>query len=397
MVMQRLQSVLREIAPSMATRIDQMRGRPSVNPNVLEEAGLTIRVRQGELYWRIIRQLPDGTFNIRPIYERGKFDRFGIPPRLRDVPAADVTPLFEALNIQVPFPIIIQEELGSYVYDQNPKNNWVYAAIRGFQELKRKIDSEGKKCTTFCSAGVGPGIDLVGAHYVLDPEFFTYTDVSRDAIAMAGVNLRNNVAPGRFSGANGLHTNLLEGAINNMDVIYANIPNIPANEVQTEHSMAPATFVSKDAIQGAPKVLDDYLLAHQWHLLSQAKEKLSPGGSVVIALGGRIPYEYIEQMFSELGYRMEGLFSTVKMQTQPADVISGYAQAENANNIDFTFYDMEKLVSAFPDEDAREGAAQNTESERYRPFALTATQALEMHKKGKPIGHLVYILRGVLD
>lgn len=331
-------------------------------------------------------------------HERG---RTWVPPE-HDRGITDVTTIFESVGIETPFPVLIRSTAETYEVDPEPENNWIYAALKGFQVLRERLEKERKKCRSFCTIGTGPGIDAIGAHYIFGPRMITLTDISCEAMLVALGNAYDNIPARRGSrrtSVGGMQSNLfqhmghpaLRGG--GFDVIYGNIPNIPAKDLQINGTMAGATYVNKADITGAPALLDQYLLAHQWHFLRQATTRLADNGSVVMALGGRVPYPVIEELFTSAGYELEGLYSKMKRQTQPEEVIAGYAEAEK-EGVTFTFYDLEKLEADPECPLDLEGNAEAVEQTRFAKYAVSAKEALALHRAGKPVGHLVFILRG---
>ncbi len=314
----------------------------------------------------------------------------------------NVTNLFKSVGIETPRPIEIEQRPGeTYEYEPRPQDNWLYPAFRGFQKLNSDLHGEGKPCKHFITVGTGPGIDAIGAYHIFKPQFIRVTDINERAAELALYNLNANI-PAADNTIIAFDTASLLNGINlekwgmpvqspAPDVIYANLPNIPAKEVD-EHSVAAATFVNERLLAGCPELLDRYLLALQYHFLRQAHEALPTGGSVVIALGGRSQYRIIQELFNVNKLKIEDLFSMVKIQTQPDDVLTGYANAENQKGVIFTFYDYDEVESAGILDAQMSGAELQ---QVLQPHAITANQSLQAHRAGKRIGHIVHILRGI--
>lgn len=315
----------------------------------------------------------------------------------------NVDPLFARLGLRPDAPVTIEEIPGvTYEVEERPEDNWVFHALIGLGELQRRLNVEGRRCRHFVTVGTGPGLDAIGAAHLLRPEFLRVTDINPTAAEVALQNLRNNLPTGAQPVIAASAGHLLGVELNEWgagveapapDVIYANLPNLPASQVDTG-TMAAASYIDRRLIQGCPPDLDRTLLALQYHFLRQAREVLAPGGSAVIALGARMPAQVIQHLFHAAGLRMEELYTGFKIQTQPDEVIAGYARAERENGAGFTFYNAAQVMTP--------GALDTPMTLEQRQWqwmarGLTAQQALRVHQQGHPIGHLVSILRGVKD
>lgn len=315
----------------------------------------------------------------------------------------NVTALFSSVGIETPQQITIKQSSGeTYDLEPRPEDNWVYAALLGLKELNRRLEAEGRACRHFITVGTGPGLDAIGAYHIFHPDFIRVTDINERAAQIALKNLRANLQHDSHVVSACSAGNLLEVDLNAwdtptqtppVDVIYANLPNLPAKEVDITSSKA-ATYVDEKLLQGCPENLDRYLLALQYKFLQQAHEVLPQGGSAVIALGARVPYQTIRELFAAARLRLEELFATFKVQTQPEDVITGYANAENERAETFTFYDYDQVLASGLLKTPMSGEQMQQQLQRY---ALSSQQALVARQDGKRIGHIVSILRGVKE
>jgi len=111
--------------------------------------------------------------------------------------------------------------------------------------------------------GTGPGIDAIGAKTILDPKVTVMTDVHPNVVPLAAENFR------RFH-PDAKHTALLGNLCEPLrqqgilaDVIYANLPNIPADDeqeiLQGTHS---ATFIPSSSLKHVPEQYNKYLLGN---------------------------------------------------------------------------------------------------------------------------------------
>lgn len=313
----------------------------------------------------------------------------------------NITALFSSVGIETSRPITIRHSTGkTYDIEPRPEDNWVHASLLGFQELNKRLATEGLACRHFVTVGTGPGLDAIGACHILHPSFIRLTDINKLAARIGLENLLDNLPEDNHVMCACSAGNLLEVDLNvwdppiqapPIDVIYANLPNIPAKNVDITSSDA-ATYVDEELLEGCPENLDRYLLGLQYKFLQQARAILSEGGSAVIALGARIPYQTIRELFATANLRLEELFATFKIQTQPNDVIPGYAKAENERAVIFTFYDYNQVLASGLLTSPITGEQMQ---QKLHPYALSSQQALTAHQKGRRIGHIVSILRGV--
>ena len=356
--------------------------------------------------WRLQqnwRDVPES--GVRPLLRMP----FTAPDDVEKISVKDVTPLLEAAGIRLGgtfdvLPVTIHETPATYPCETKPEDNWLYAAFKGMVELKRRLEFEGKRCHDFATIGTGSGLDMIGAWHIFHPGRWYVTDINRDALQTAEENLENNVKLEDLhwwdTRRNFLHGSLAEPLIETgakLDVLYANLPNIPARHVEMDGSIASATFIDRGLVGEVPKEYDRYLLGTQYMTLMQARQCVKPGGSVVVALGGRVPYALVKKMFEECGYKMEDLYGRMKVQTQPDDVIGGYADNETRNGVDFRFYDLSLQPFDSGELEFAEGVSCLQREEDCAHHAITAREALRRHAMGHRIGHPVWILRGVLQ
>lgn len=309
----------------------------------------------------------------------------------------DVKGLFQAVGIDVGGSVLVRQAWGSYEYDPVPENNWLFVALKGFQELQRRLEQEGKSCSHFATVGTGPGIDAIGAAHIFKPDRVSAADIDGGLMGLVERNFARNAylskREGIMTSTGHLFAGLLpEGLSKVFDVAYGNLPNIPGSQLELSRPMARATFIDKGLSEDCPAELDKYLLALQYHFLLEAKRGLVDGGSAVIALGGRVPYGVIERLFESAGLKLEELCTSLKIQTQAKDVIGGYARSEVENGVDFTFYCHDEIAWLPELEQGLSGKDLKT---ALTPFALTANEALGYMKAGRKVAHLVHILRGV--
>lgn len=259
----------------------------------------------------------------------------------------------------------------TYELDPKPENNWLFAAFRGFQNLR--ILEPTRQIRTFATIGTGPGLDAIGAHMILDPEHVIATDIVDAIVDVARGNiLRHIPSKTQVTTLTGDLCAPLRKAQLTADLMYANLPLLPMTAETADHAMASSTFVSDQAFHRAPEVYRHWRLAMMYVFLHDARSSLSPGGSVAINIGGRVPDVLLRQLFTECRYSYRELFTMLKIQSQPEQVLPGFTKAERDHRVQFDFYSM------------KEPSAKR----------ICATEALRRHQKGEVIGHTVKMIEG---
>jgi hypothetical protein len=280
----------------------------------------------------------------------------------------DVTPLFETTQVKIDEPIFIEELPGqTYEYEDVPEDNWLFFIFKGLQELSKRV-SKTDECML---VGTGNGIDAIGAAKILNPNCVIITDISKDNLKKAEENCWKNL---KDISIIPYPSDLFQSIPTlKADVICTNLPNIPVEDVDILTSKTASVFKADG--EEYPNLITKYLLVLQYKFLVQAKNYLTNQGSVVVTLGGRIPKEAISELFKMAGYSEEYLFEGFKVQTQPEEVMDGYANAEK-DGVVFDFYDYGEVIN--------HGLSDQ--------FKISATEVLS---KGIKVGHKVYIIRGI--
>jgi hypothetical protein len=186
-----------------------------------------------------------------------------------------------------------------------------------------------------------------------------------------------------------------------VDLIYENLPNIPDNrKLNTKQK---ASRYNPSSLAELDESARRYLLESHYSLLVDAHDILSNNGSVICSIGGRAPLGEIERIVNNAGYINLELVAGFKKQTEPWEVLPGYAAAEK-DGVEFDFYLYDDAVShlksigmngAFAE---KEGYALKKELLAYRINAKEALQIYETSKnKGNvvSIGHTVHMIQAV--
>ncbi|MSR87169.1 hypothetical protein EXS70_03295 [Candidatus Peribacteria bacterium] len=332
-----------------------------------------------------------------------------IPPNTADtVPSAlsdtgghfvDVSALFEPFGIKQKIEALFTPV--TYEFAPIPENNWLYAAFKGFQALKESAPL--KWVHTFASVGTGPGLDGIGASHIFKPAHVVLTDKKKQVLPIALCNIHAHLQNERIKvtvAKGNLCAPLRDKGIY-ADLIYANLPLLPDPEGNDE-GMRSSTFVPTEELQDVPEIYQHSRLAMIYLFLNDARSSLNEGGSVAINLGGRVPVALIQQLFRECGYQYRELFSMLKVQSQPYDVLPEFSKAELETGITFDFYRMndetKHSLTAYSQLYGVFGKTMNAhqmKEDALKEFRVSATDALKLHQAGETIGHVVQMIQGL--
>lgn len=279
----------------------------------------------------------------------------------------------------------IQLNENSYDFDPvDPKNHWLYGAFLAFQKLK----SQGLSPETFATIGTGSGLDSIGAYEILHPKKIFQTDIHPNVIDLAQKNVSEFVQ-GRAQVETllgDLCMPLVERNIK-VDFLYANIPNIPSEVSVLDGKTSASRFERTN--ESCPEEFEKWLLALQYKFLIQAKQVLNKNGTIAVAIGERLPKEILEKLFADTGYISERLITLYKVQTEPEEILSGYAEQELKSGVEFEFYDHEKALPVWQQEGEGKNLSIDEIRNILRPFCLNAKQALRLFKEEEnKVGHI---------
>ncbi len=287
----------------------------------------------------------------------------------------DASPLFRAAGISKDVKVDMPDHAIDNDLVGKIKRGWAYGAFLAFREYRKRYG----KPSSFATIGTGVGIDAIGACEILQPEKLIITDIHPEIPSLAKQNLKNN---GSCADAIALTGDLCHPLVENnlqVDLLYANLPNVPSEEPVLVGRRSATYFQGKIH---CPDVFEHHLLSHQYSFLRQAKSALEKGGAVISAIGGRLPYEILTDLFAKAGYAMQELVSTFKYQTEPEDVLSGYAKAEKQYGTEFDFYHYPEAQEKW----LQFGAARLTGAEikeDLRQHRVSATEAWGLYRTGK--------------
>ncbi len=141
-------------------------------------------------------------------------------------------------------------------------------------------------------------------------------------------------------------------------------------------------------------ILSRWYLALQYELLQQAKNILSKNGVVLVAIGDRVPSSVMNDLFESARYTHDEIVNMYKIQTETEEVVTGYAEQEIRENIEFDFYDHEKAFPVWRDECEGKNLSVEEIKTILLPFRMSAFEALrQFQKKGRRIGHIYSIFK----
>lgn len=278
----------------------------------------------------------------------------------------------------------------------DPRSDWVASvALPAFIALKKA----GVEVRDFCTIGTGAGLDALAAIEILNARNIIITDLHEDVVSLARQNIIQNTHQSDrltiFAGAGDLLYPLEEDQLS-LDLIYENLPNIPIHPGDNlKEGQTSSTFIASRS-EEIPEFINRYLITLHYLALKQAYTLLRNNGRILSSIGGRIPLDFIERLGEECGYSSEILTYTWKRQSEPDEVIGGYAKWEQEGYGPFRFYPVRILEEAFMSIGDTAAGAQIYEIEHaLSPHEMTAQKTLEEMKSGVKVGHTVAVLDSV--
>lgn len=310
----------------------------------------------------------------------------GSEPLTREV---DVSSLFQRFGISKNIRALFTPE--SYEFADVPADNWLYPAFKAFQRLQSRLQAQGSSVRTFSTIGTGPGLDAVGASHIFHPQHVIATDIKPEVLPVARQNILKNMADGNAQVTilpGNLCAPLREAGLT-VDLAYGNLPLLPDDNVS---GMRSSTFAIREQFEQVPETYRQYRLAMIYLFLNDARASLNHHGRVLVSLGSRVPDKLIHKLFSDCRYSCSRLCTMLKRQTQPQEVLEGFAEAEKEHRIAFDFYRYDQAAAAVGAEP--DMSVSTFEYKRaLRPYRVNATEALAIFKN-EAIGHGVHILEG---
>ncbi|WP_116248518.1 class I SAM-dependent methyltransferase [Nocardiopsis sp. FIRDI 009] len=276
-----------------------------------------------------------------------------------------------------------------------PRADWVASvAVPAFKALSRM----GFLAPRFCTVGTGAGLDALAAVEILQARTVGFTDLHEDVLAYARGNIERNIISQDVELVGGVGDLLspLSGSLSQLDLIYENLPNIPMVESEDlDEGQTSSTFIEERS-EEIPGFAEKNLVALHYLALQQAHPLLRVGGRVLSSIGARIPLSEILALSSAARYNGSILTYTWKVQSEPHEVVGGFARWERAGLGPFHFYPVSVLEDTFARMSPAAAGAQALQIEKeLAPHQILATDALAMVEKGEKVGHTVAILDSV--
>lgn len=276
-----------------------------------------------------------------------------------------------------------------------PRADWVASvAVPSFKTLA----DMGISAPRFCTIGTGAGLDALAAVEILDAQTVGFTDLHEDVLEHARQNIESNLVADDVTLVGGAGDILapLAGRMEHVDVVYENLPNIPLPASgDLGDGQTSSTFVPRRS-EETPRFVEQNLVTLHYLALTQAWQMLGPGGHVLSSIGGRLPLSEALALADATGYDGNILIYTWKVQSEPEEVIGGYAAWERQGRGPFHFYPVDVLRETFDGISAAAAGAQALAMERaLAPYEISAADAFSLVEDGQGVGHTVAVIDSV--
>ncbi len=313
----------------------------------------------------------------------------------------DISSLLSELEIFEDF-VRIKESPGMYPHKPVLSENWAYYSGHSFIYLREKLAAENRLPASIALVGIGSGVEGIIAGKVFHESLkqLIITDVDQEIVAGAVDNIRCAIPEHiEVIPLVGLYCEPLVPAGLTADLVYGNIPDLPAIGRALSRWPERGAFIPSALFENYnpdPKFIK-WALGSQFAFLKSAKEVIGVGGSVITALGGRVPWVLIEELFGHSGLKLEEVVTGFKKQDEAIINFQGYYCLEKEFGVEFEFYPLEGMDQLF------------REQERHNPTDAISGAQIKYLLRGQnisandalgsfgnlPIGHTVHILRGI--
>lgn len=320
--------------------------------------------------------------------------------RLSGTTHVDVSNIFKATGISAG-PVVIEQTAGMYPHKKRLSDNWSYFTAAGFKSLhEHKVFPRA-----VAIVGIGSGVEGIAAVKVFRGSLrrLIITDVDDDVVLGARRNVKRNLPKRSTVLIHPLVGSFCEPLTKQgvgVDLIHANIPNLPAPKgADLSGGAAKGTFLRPELYDGyqPPQKYTNWALGAQFAYVQSAREALTEGGSVLTEVGGRVPLPLLQELFEENGFRCQEVLVGFKQQTEALIDFIGYHEFEKAHGVAFDFYLYEASVRMLQEQGVRVNIADMTGDELKKlllPYRVTAGAAIELYHKRVGVGHTVHILKG---
>lgn len=306
-----------------------------------------------------------------------------------------ITDLMKATGINHEGRIQVTDEMSGL--ETNPREDWLYYGLNAFKAVAKE---KGNEILTAAIIGSGNGIDAIAAVKTFrELQDIYVTDILPNILPQIEKSIRENVQ----TELRGKNIKFLTGRDclpleQKVDLIYGNLPLIAVDAEETGQQLATTTLTDAAAYMHFSRGKDDRL--RQYSLLSQlgflitAKERLNENGAIITLIGGRVPYEVIEECFARANLEHKLLFTGFKKQSDP-QFLQQYADYEARERVQFIFYDYSKAdkilqAKGITAPDIIKGYTDAQLKVFLKPAQINADQAYGLYKQGKDVGHLAF-------
>lgn len=285
---------------------------------------------------------------------------------------------------------------------EDPRSDWVatvaYPAFKAIKQMKLSSFSVDR----FATIGTGTGLDALAAIEVFGCKDVAITDLHHDVVETAAQNviqnLQDHLMPvSLFARAGDLLTPLHQ-THSGFDLIYENLPNIPLqSDGSMNHEQTSSSFFDFRH-ETIPGIVTKNLLTLHYLAILEAKRHLASRGIILSSIGARVPLGSILETAKIAGATGNILLYTWKIQSEPEDIIGGYAAWQDRGLGPFYFYPIDALSATFSNIDMVAAGDQAVAIEHaLEPHRIDAITAYEAHRKGCKLGHTVAVLMSRFD
>lgn len=211
----------------------------------------------------------------------------------------------------------------------DPRSDWVasvaYPAFVAIRQMDIGLDNVDR----FATIGTGAGLDALAAIEVFGCREVVVTDLHEDVVKTAARNIaRNTLGRAPSVIVHALTGDLLEPLRKipgRFDLIYENLPNIPfLQDGDFQHAQISSSFIGRRK-ENVPEFVQSNLLTLHYLAILQAKSHLADHGVILSSIGARVPLNTLLRLAHEAGYEGSIITFTWKAQSEPEEVIGGYA------------------------------------------------------------------------
>jgi hypothetical protein len=226
------------------------------------------------------------------------------------------------------------------------------------------------------------------------------TDIHHGVVQIALGNVQRNLKPDLAvqlqTAVGNICTPLFDTGLS-FDLIYENLPNLPLQEASDLLSgQNSSSYYSPDVYKDIPDPVHENRLTLHYMALVQARRLLTSRGAVLCSMGARCPTSELLAMARSAGYRASPLIYTWKMQSEPHDIVPGYALAQRQTGRRFVFYRQEAVRKAFEGHSPMDAARNHaTIEQQLAPHEIDAVTAQSLIDAGTPLAHTVMVVKAI--